>query len=173
MEAMEGEKMVHIIDLHSFEAAQWINLLQALSSQPGGPPHLKITGIHEQNEVLEQMAHLLSEEAEKLDIPFQFIPIIRKLEDLDVESLPVKVGEALAVRSVVQMHSLLAYDDKVPWRNLLATPNDMGTVHSQKILDVKEELVDKDLINATDLTLSSTERLTSTKVFSTDEALNH
>ncbi|GAB4827828.1 hypothetical protein Ancab_034713 [Ancistrocladus abbreviatus] len=125
MEVMKGEKMVHIIDLHSFEPAQWINLPQALSSRPGGPPHLKITGIHEQKE---------------------FIPIIRKLEDLDVESLPIKTGKALAVSSVVQMHSLLAYDDRVRWRNLLATPNYMDTVHSQKILDVKEELVDKDLI---------------------------
>ncbi|GAB4827815.1 hypothetical protein Ancab_034700 [Ancistrocladus abbreviatus] len=143
-EAMEEEKMVHIIDLHSFERAQWINLLQALSSWSGGLPHLKMTGIHEQKDFPEQMARQLNEEAEKLDIPFQFIPIISKLEDLDVESLPVKTGEALAVSSMVQMYSLLAYDDSVPWRNSLAAPNYMGTVHSRKIFDVKEELVDKD-----------------------------
>ena len=45
MEAIEGEKMVHIIDLHSCEPAQWISLFQVLSAQPEGPPHLRITGI--------------------------------------------------------------------------------------------------------------------------------
>ncbi|GAB4827802.1 hypothetical protein Ancab_034688 [Ancistrocladus abbreviatus] len=69
-EAMEREKVLHIINLHSFEPAQWINLLWALSSQSGGLPHLKITGIHEQKDVLE-MACQLNEEAEKLDIPSQ------------------------------------------------------------------------------------------------------
>ncbi|KAH7528044.1 scarecrow-like protein 3 [Ziziphus jujuba] len=112
IEAMEGEKMVHIIDLNSSEPAQWINLLQTLSARPEGPPHLRITGIHEQKEVLEQMALRLTEEAEKLDIPFQFNPVVSKLENLDIESLRVKTGEALAVSSVLQLHCLLATDEE-------------------------------------------------------------
>lgn len=116
VEAMEGEKMVHIIDLHCFEPAQWIDLLQTLSARPEGPPHLRITGIHEKKEVLEQMALQLTKEAEKLDIPFQFNPIVSKLENLDVDSLRVKTGEALAVSSVLQLHSLLATDDHSPSR---------------------------------------------------------
>ncbi|XP_002513107.3 scarecrow-like protein 3 isoform X1 [Ricinus communis] len=123
VEAMEGEKMVHIIDLNSFEPAQWINLLQTLSARPEGPPHLRITGIHEQKEVLEQMALRLTEEAEKLDIPFQFNPIMSKLEDLDIESLRVKTGEALAVSSVLQLHSLLAADDELLKQKSPATKN--------------------------------------------------
>ncbi|KAJ6392853.1 hypothetical protein OIU77_022353 [Salix suchowensis] len=85
IEAMEGERMVHIIDLNSSEPAQWINLLQTLSARPEGPPHLRITGIHEQKEVLEQMALRLTEEAEKLDIPFQFNPILHTLLAMDDE----------------------------------------------------------------------------------------
>ncbi|XP_038892793.1 scarecrow-like protein 3 isoform X1 [Benincasa hispida] len=111
IEAMEGERMIHIIDFKSCEPAQWINLLQTLKDRPDGPPHLRITGIHEQKEVLEQMALRLTEEAEKWDIPFQFTPVVSKLENLDLESLRVKTGEALAVSSVLELHSVLATDD--------------------------------------------------------------
>lgn len=124
VEAMEGEKMVHIIDLNSSEPAQWINLFQTLSARPEGPPHLRITGIHEQKEVLEQMALRLTDEAEKLDIPFQFNPIVSKLDKLDIERLRVKTGEALAVSSVLQLHTLLATDDeKNSFSPLGKTPN--------------------------------------------------
>lgn len=112
IEAMEGEKMVHIIDLNASEPAQWIALIQALSARPEGPPHLRITGVHQQKEVLEQVAHRLTEEAEKLDLPFQFNPVVCKLENLDVEKLRVKTGEALAISSVLQLHTLLASDDE-------------------------------------------------------------
>lgn len=40
----------------------------------------------------------LIEEAEKLDIPFQFNPIVSTIENLDVEKLNVKTGKALAIR---------------------------------------------------------------------------
>lgn len=112
LEAMEGEKMVHIIDLCSSEPAQWINLLQSLRTRPEGPPHLRITGIHQQKEILEQMALRLNEEAERLDIPFQFNPIVSRLDNLGIESLRYKSGEALAISSVLQLHTLLAFDDE-------------------------------------------------------------
>lgn len=128
VEAMEGEKMVHIIDLNSFEPAQWVNLLQTLSARPEGPPHLRITGIHEKKEVLEQMALRLTGEAEKLDIPFQFNPIVSKLENLDIESLRVKTGEALAVSSVLQLHSLLANDDDIHQGKSLSTSSNLRRV---------------------------------------------
>ncbi|EXC10446.1 hypothetical protein L484_008612 [Morus notabilis] len=116
-EAMEGEKMIHIVDLNSSQPAQMIDLLQTLSARPEGPPHLRITGIHEHKDVLEQMSLRLTEEAEKLDIPFQFNPVVSKLENLDIGSLRVKSGEALAVSSVLQLHSLLATDDEMPGKN--------------------------------------------------------
>ncbi|EPS67877.1 hypothetical protein M569_06895, partial [Genlisea aurea] len=108
IEAMEGEKMVHVIDLNGAEPVQWCTLIRDLSARPEGPPHLRITAIHHHKEVLEQMAQVLTEEAEKLDIPFQFIPIVSKLENLDIEKLRVKTGEALAISSVTKFHELLA-----------------------------------------------------------------
>ncbi|KAE9606530.1 putative transcription factor GRAS family [Lupinus albus] len=112
VEVMEGEKMVHIIDLNASEPMQWIALLQVLNARPEGPPHLRITGVHQQKEILDQMAHKLTEEAEKLDIPFQFNPVLSKLENLDFDRLRVKTGEALAISSFLQLHSLLALDDE-------------------------------------------------------------
>ena len=154
IESMEGEKMVHIIDLHSAEPAQWIALLQALSARPEGPPHLRITGIHPQKEVLEQMAHRLTEEAEKLDIPFQFNPIVSKLENLDFEKLRVKTGEALAISSVLQLHSLLAFDDEFHRKKSpLPSTNSNGVVHlQQRVLQLNqttlgELLENNDVVN--------------------------
>ncbi|XP_065879038.1 scarecrow-like protein 3 [Euphorbia lathyris] len=140
IEAMEGEKMVHLIDLNAAEPAQWLALMQALSARPEGPPHLRITGIHQQKELLDQMAHKLIEEAEKLDIPFQFNPIVSKLENLDVEKLRVKTGEALAISSVLQLHSFLASDDELGKRSPVPSKNSNG-IHLQKSLG---ELLEKD-----------------------------
>ncbi|URD78173.1 Scarecrow-like protein [Musa troglodytarum] len=111
MEAMEGERVVHIVDLNASDATQWISLLQGLRARPEGPPHLKITGVHEHRELLNHTAVRLSEEAERLDIPFQFNAVVSRLDNLDVESLRVKTGEALAISSVLQLHSLLASND--------------------------------------------------------------
>lgn len=113
LEAMEGERVVHVVDLGgaASDAAQWAALLQVLSARPEGPPHLRLTVVHEQKEFLDITAMRLSEEAERLDIPFQFHPVVARLDNLDVEMLRVKTGEALAISSVLQLHTLLAADD--------------------------------------------------------------
>ncbi|CAN6927646.1 unnamed protein product, partial [Brassica oleracea] len=117
LEAMEGEKMVHVIDLDASEPAQWLALIQDFNSRPEGPPHLRITGVHHHKEVLDQMAHILTEEAEKLDIPFQFNPVVSSLESLNIDQLGVKTGEALAVSSVLQLHNFLASDEDILRKN--------------------------------------------------------
>ncbi|XP_073054902.1 scarecrow-like protein 3 [Primulina eburnea] len=150
VEAMEGERMVHVIDLNVTEPAQWCALIRDLSARPEGPPHLRITGIHQQKEVLEQMAHILTEEAEKLDIPFQFNPIVSKLENLDVEKLRVKTGEALAISSMMQFHSLLASDNELKKKSPSTPMNAIG-IHLQRIAQMNQgtlgELLEKDMVN--------------------------
>lgn len=108
LDAMEGEKVVHIIDLEASDPVQWLALLQAMRFRPGGPPHLRITGVSKKRDVLEQTGQRLSEEAEKLDIPFQFNPVVANLENLDIELLKVKSGEAVGISSVMTLHKLLA-----------------------------------------------------------------
>ncbi|CAN1250602.1 Scarecrow-like protein 3 [Linum perenne] len=149
LDAMEGEKMVHIIDLHASEPAQWIALLQALSSRPDGPPHLRITGIHQQKEALDQMSHRLVEEAERLDIPFQFNPILSSLESLDVEKLRVKTGEALAISSALQLHHFLASEDEK--RSPLSMKSSSPGGHFQRLFQMRQgtlgELLEKDIVD--------------------------
>ncbi|RLN22108.1 hypothetical protein C2845_PM07G34640 [Panicum miliaceum] len=111
LEAMESEKIVHVIDLGGADATQWLELLHLLAARPEGPPHLRLTAVHERKDVLTQTAMVLTKEAERLDVPFQFNPVVSRLDALDVESLRVKTGEALAITSSLQLHCLLASDD--------------------------------------------------------------
>lgn len=168
LEAMEGEKMVHIIDLCSSEPAQWLNLLQALKTRPEGPPHLRITGIHQQKEVLEQMALRLNEEAEKLDIPFQFNPIVCRLDNLDIELLRYKSGEALAISSVLQLHTLLAFDDDM---NKRSPPSNRVLMNSQTLGDFLKKDVTNTFSPSPDSTSSSPLSLTNSKTMSFLNAL--
>ncbi|CAI9778266.1 unnamed protein product [Fraxinus pennsylvanica] len=151
VEAMEGEKMVHVIDLNAAEPAQWCALIQDLSARPEGPPHLRITGIHQKKEVLEQMARVLTEEAQKLDIPFQFNPLVSKLEHLDFEKLRIKTGEALAVSSIMQLHSLLASDSELRNKSLLMSMN-AADIHLKRVNQMNQsslrELLEKDMVNS-------------------------
>lgn len=149
VEAMESENWVHIIDLHCSEPAQWVNLLLTLKNRHGGPPHLKITGIHEKKEVLDQMSLHLTAEAGNLDFPLQFNPIVSKLEDVDFENLPVKTGEALAITSVLQLHSLLATDDDMSGK---FSPAGAASMNLQRAVHMGQrtfaEWLERDMINA-------------------------
>ncbi|OIT23058.1 PREDICTED: scarecrow-like protein 3 [Nicotiana attenuata] len=147
IEAMEGEKMVHIVDLNAGEPLQWRALLQDLSARPEGPPHLRITGVHQQKEVLDQMAYVLTEEAEKLDIPFQFNQVVSQLEDLDVEKLRVKTGEALAISSVMQLHTLLGHDNEPQKKSPLPFKHSNGVNLHRALINQNTlgELLEKDM----------------------------
>ncbi|KAK7323406.1 hypothetical protein VNO77_26878 [Canavalia gladiata] len=149
VEAMESEQVVHIIDLHCCEPAQWIDLLLTLKKRQGGPPHLKITGIHERKEVLDQMNFHLTTEAGNLDFPFQFYPIVSKLEEVDFENLPVKTGDALAITCVLQLHSLLATDDEMVGK---ISPAAAASMKLQRAVHMGQrtfaEWLERDMINA-------------------------
>ena len=45
MEAFKGAPRVHVIDYGILYGVQWPCLLWQLSQRPGGPPHLRITGV--------------------------------------------------------------------------------------------------------------------------------
>lgn len=85
----------------------------------------------------------LNKEAEKLDIAFQFNPIVSKLDEIDVESLHVKTGEALVISSVLQLRSLLASDEG-------SMPTNTGMAYLQRVFHMKprnlEDLPNKDLM---------------------------
>ncbi|XP_072984583.1 scarecrow-like protein 3 isoform X2 [Typha latifolia] len=120
IEAMEGEKVIHVVDLDASDPTQMLDLLRLLASRPEGPPHLRITGVHDNKQLLTHTAMCLTKEAERLDIPFQFNPVVCRLDCLNIEDLGVKTGEALAINCVLQLHRLLHSDqDKPSARNVL------------------------------------------------------
>ncbi|KAJ1378600.1 hypothetical protein SESBI_47686 [Sesbania bispinosa] len=123
-EAMEGEEVIHIIDLSASDTAQWICLMQRLNERQKKLLLLKITGIHENKEVLEQMDLHLRVEAGKCNFKFQFNSIVSTLANLDLGSLPVVKGEPLAISSVLQLHSLLATDDPMVCSTSRNTPSE-------------------------------------------------
>ncbi|GLJ53827.1 hypothetical protein SUGI_1148960 [Cryptomeria japonica] len=116
MEAMEGEDFVHIIDLNDCEPIQWAWLMHSLAARNGGPPNLRITAVSEHRQALDRTARVLAEEADKLNIPFQFHPVHSTLDHLEAEELKVKIGEAVAISSVLQLHTLLAEEENDPTR---------------------------------------------------------
>ncbi|XP_037437811.1 scarecrow-like protein 3 [Triticum dicoccoides] len=117
IEAMEGERFVHVVDLSGPAAnpAQWIALFHAFRGRRDGTPNLRITAVHESKEFLAGMSAVLVREAEAFDIPFQFNAVEARLEDMDLDALRhnlrVRSGEALAVSVALQLHRLLAADD--------------------------------------------------------------
>ncbi|KAF3454160.1 hypothetical protein FNV43_RR04607 [Rhamnella rubrinervis] len=121
-EAMEGEKMVHIIDLNATEPAKWIALLQVLSARPEGPPHLRITSVHQQREKILMLKNFVSKRG----------------------------GSSYQLRSSTAL--LLASDEEHLRKKSspLASKNLNGT-HLSRVLQMNQstlgELLEKDLVN--------------------------
>ncbi|KAI3437452.1 GRAS domain-containing protein [Psidium guajava] len=103
-EAFEREERVHIIDLDIMQGLQWPGLFHILASRPGGPPHVRLTGLGTSVEALEATGKRLADFADKLGLPFEFIPVAEKVGNLDPERLNVSKREAVAVHLL--QHSL-------------------------------------------------------------------
>lgn len=103
-EAFEREERVHIIDLDIMQGLQWPGLFHILASRPGGPPHVRLTGLGTSMESLEATGKRLSDFAEKLGLPFEFHPMAEKVGNLDPDRLNVNKREAVAVHWL--QHSL-------------------------------------------------------------------
>nr|CAD1829602.1 unnamed protein product [Ananas comosus var. bracteatus] len=108
LEQMEGERVVHIVDLAgpAADPAQWLALLRALRARPEGPapPH------HRRPRRPRRAPPHLRPPLQGGRRPRHVLPVPPRplrLDALDFDSLRVKTGEALAVSSVLQLHSLL------------------------------------------------------------------
>ncbi|KAK4767125.1 hypothetical protein SAY86_014875 [Trapa natans] len=103
-EAFEREDRVHIIDLDIMQGLQWPGLFHILASRPGGPPHVRLTGLGNSMDALEATGKRLAEFADKLGLPFEFCPVADKVGNLNPEKLNVSKREAVAVHWL--QHSL-------------------------------------------------------------------
>ncbi|BBN18339.1 DELLA protein [Marchantia polymorpha subsp. ruderalis] len=108
LEAVEGRSAVHVVDLDIMQGFQWPSLIQALASRPGGPPHLRITGVGKHGDILHETGRRLASFAQSFDVSFEFQCLVaEKLECLAPEAFAPRAGEATAVNSILQLHRLL------------------------------------------------------------------
>lgn len=111
------DQNVHVIDFAGPAAQpwQWIQLLHEFHRRPGGPPHLRLTIVHDDGDLLAYIFERLNDEAEQLDMPLQVHRVVGQIEALDPTDLHgvlgLKSGEARAVVCTLQLHRLLAAAD--------------------------------------------------------------
>uniref|UniRef100_A0A2P2J7N2 Scarecrow-like transcription factor PAT1 n=1 Tax=Rhizophora mucronata TaxID=61149 RepID=A0A2P2J7N2_RHIMU len=111
-EAMKDENRVHIIDFQISQGSQWVTLIQAFATRPGGPPHIRITGIDDSTSAyargggLDIVGKRLSRLAESFKVPFEFHGAAMSGCEVQVENLGVQPGEALAVNFAFMLHHM-------------------------------------------------------------------
>ncbi|KAK1440004.1 hypothetical protein QVD17_05829 [Tagetes erecta] len=111
-EACRNEDRIHIIDFQICQGSQWLTLLQALAARPGGPPHVRITGIDDpvskyaRGDSLELVGKWLESVSQKFKIPIEFHSLPAYAPFVMKEMLNVKPGEAVAVNFPLQLHHL-------------------------------------------------------------------
>lgn len=111
--AAEKASKLHIIDIGIGYGFQWPCLIQRLSSRPGGPPRVRITGIDlpqpgfRPAERIEETGNRLKNYAEKFKVPFQFNAVAQKWDSIRVEDLRLDRDEVLVVNCIYRLKNLL------------------------------------------------------------------
>lgn len=108
VEVMEDEEVIHLVDFEIMQGVQWPPLMQALAQRQRGPPRLRLTGVGQAEDVLQQTGRRLADFARTLDLPFEYAPlVVGSVENVTVEMFNRQEGEAFAVNCVLQLHRLL------------------------------------------------------------------
>ncbi|BFG22699.1 hypothetical protein CerSpe_089730 [Prunus speciosa] len=113
MNVAEKATRLHIIDFGIHYGFQWPSLIQNLSSRPGGPPKLRITGIDLPRpgfrpvEMVEETGLRLANYAETYRVPFEFNAIAQTWDTIQIEDLKIDRDEVLVVNSVHRLRRLL------------------------------------------------------------------
>ncbi|KNA06766.1 hypothetical protein SOVF_178030 [Spinacia oleracea] len=109
LRAFEGKDKVHIIDFDIKQGLQWASFFQSLATRANPPSHVRLTGIGESKQELVETGDRLANFAEAFNLPFEFHPVVDRLEDVRLWMLHVKEGESVAVNCIFQLHKTL-YD---------------------------------------------------------------
>ncbi|GJP50809.1 hypothetical protein CLOM_g9971 [Closterium sp. NIES-68] len=125
LEAVADEPRVHIIDFGIGHALQWPALLQALGARPGGPPHVRMTGI-EVPQCGAMSPYCAMKAGKRLEmaaamwgVPLQYHWVMSRLEDVTPAMLNLRPGEAVAANCALRLSQLL---DESEQPNAAANP---------------------------------------------------
>ncbi|GAV74587.1 GRAS domain-containing protein [Cephalotus follicularis] len=111
-EAMKDENRVHIVDFQIAQGSQWITLIQAFAARPGGPPHIRITGIDDSISAyargggLNIVGRRLAKLAKQFKVPFEFHAAAVSGSEVQLQNLGIRPGEALAVNFAFVLHHM-------------------------------------------------------------------
>ncbi|PKI72367.1 scarecrow-like protein 14 [Punica granatum] len=117
MNMAEKATKLHIVDFGIMYGFQWPCLIQRLSSRPGGPPKLRITGIDlpqpgfRPADRVEETGRRLDNYAKTFGVPFEFKAIAQRWETILLEDLRIEPDEVLVVNCMFRLRNLL--DDTV------------------------------------------------------------
>ncbi|KAK3422490.1 hypothetical protein EUGRSUZ_G02940 [Eucalyptus grandis] len=113
----ENATRLHITDFGILYGFQWPCLIKRLSSRPGGPPKIRITGIDlpqpgfKPAERVEETGRRLKNYAKTFGVPFEFNAIAQRWDTIQLEDLRIDKDEVLVVNSMFRLKNLL--DDTV------------------------------------------------------------
>lgn len=141
LRAFEGKDKVHIIDFDIKQGLQWPSLFQSLASRANPPSHVRITGIGESKQELNETGDRLAGFAEALRLPFEFHAVVDRLEDVRLWMLHVKEQESVAVNCILQLHKTLYDGNGAAMRDflgLIRTTNPTIVVTAEQEADHNE-----------------------------------
>ncbi|CAI5507386.1 unnamed protein product [Closterium sp. Naga37s-1] len=154
LEALADEPRVHIIDFGIGHALQWPALLQALGARPGGPPHVRVTGI-EVPQCGAMSPYCAMKAGKRLEavaamwrVPLQYHWVMSRLEDVTPAMLNLHPGEAIAANCALRLSQLL---DESEQPNAAANPaTAASTVFAKPVSEPASEAVSEAVSDAAD-----------------------
>lgn len=113
MTVSEKVTRLHIVDFGILYGFQWPSFMQRLSTRPGGPPKLRITGIDlpcpgfRPSARVEETGRRLASYAETFGVPFEFNAIAQKWETIKLDDIMIEKDELLVVSCLFRFRNLL------------------------------------------------------------------
>ncbi|KAJ9176251.1 hypothetical protein P3X46_011586 [Hevea brasiliensis] len=112
LEAFEGKRSVHVVDLGMTlglsNGQQWRNLIHSIANRTGQPPHrLRITGVGNSAERLRVIGDELESYARSLGLKFEFLWVESSLENLKPTDFKLLDGEVVIINSILQLHCVV------------------------------------------------------------------
>ncbi|KAG8042987.1 hypothetical protein GUJ93_ZPchr2174g33716 [Zizania palustris] len=131
LEAIDGARRVHILDLDAVHGVQWPPLLQAIAERADpalGPPEVRITGAGADDDTLLRTGSRLRAFARSIHLPFHFTPLLlscatrphvagtstagaARTASSAATGLELHPDETLAVNCVMFLHNLCGHDE--------------------------------------------------------------